>query len=121
MQHSTGVRMRPALTGAPHLPLRRRQAISFLDTHVFHQHINHFQLVEDPADSFGGYFQKGDWHDSASPTPTPLPLPALRVLGDVHPRPHTCPRARSWLPALTVTALAHQVSSRPRLGQAPYA
>ncbi len=33
-------------------------------THPTHMHINHFQLVDAPDVSFGGYIQQGDWFDS---------------------------------------------------------
>jgi FtsP/CotA-like multicopper oxidase with cupredoxin domain len=32
--------------------------------HIFHIHVNPFQLVDEPPDTYGGYFQKGDWHDT---------------------------------------------------------
>jgi len=32
--------------------------------HVLHVHVNPFQLVAEPVHSDGGYFAKGDWHDT---------------------------------------------------------
>jgi hypothetical protein len=32
--------------------------------HILHVHVNPFQLSEDPQDTWGGYFQRGDWHDT---------------------------------------------------------
>ena len=32
--------------------------------HILHVHVNPFQLSEDPLDTFDGYFQAGDWHDT---------------------------------------------------------
>ena len=34
-----------------------------VNAHPFHLHINSFQLAADPADTSGGYFRAGDWHD----------------------------------------------------------
>ncbi|KAL1520610.1 hypothetical protein AB1Y20_022184 [Prymnesium parvum] len=38
-------------------------SLSGLVLHPFHNHINSFQIIEDPADTFDGYFRAGDWHD----------------------------------------------------------
>ncbi|KAL1511739.1 hypothetical protein AB1Y20_005027 [Prymnesium parvum] len=32
--------------------------------HPFHNHINSFQIVEEPADTSQGYYRAGDWHDT---------------------------------------------------------
>ena len=37
--------------------------LSGISVHPFHNHVNHFQIAETPADTHGGYFQAGDWHD----------------------------------------------------------
>ena len=34
------------------------------DGHPFHLHVNSYQLSVDPIDTFDGYFQAGDWHDT---------------------------------------------------------
>ncbi|KAL1519183.1 hypothetical protein AB1Y20_003443 [Prymnesium parvum] len=34
-----------------------------VDAHPFHNHVNSFQLLEDPADTANNYFRAGDWHD----------------------------------------------------------
>ena len=36
----------------------------YMVSHIFHIHVNPFQIVDEPTDTFGGYFQKGDWHDT---------------------------------------------------------
>ena len=39
-------------------------SLSGIDAHPFHLHVNHFQLVETPTDTNGGFFAAGDWHDT---------------------------------------------------------
>jgi len=38
-------------------------ALSGINAHPFHLHVNSFQLATDPADTNGDYFKQGDWHD----------------------------------------------------------
>ena len=38
--------------------------------HIFHAHVHSLQLMEEPPDTFGGYFQKGDWHDTIKGPPS---------------------------------------------------
>uniref|UniRef100_A0A7S4BW91 Plastocyanin-like domain-containing protein n=1 Tax=Chrysotila carterae TaxID=13221 RepID=A0A7S4BW91_CHRCT len=38
--------------------------VSGVDEHPFHIHVNPFQLTEALSDSYEGYFQAGDWHDT---------------------------------------------------------
>jgi FtsP/CotA-like multicopper oxidase with cupredoxin domain len=34
-----------------------------VNAHPFHNHVNHYQIVADPADTASDYFRAGDWHD----------------------------------------------------------
>ena len=38
-------------------------ALSGINAHPFHLHVNSFQLATDPANTNGDYFKQGDWHD----------------------------------------------------------
>ena len=38
-------------------------ALSGIDAHPFHLHVNHFQLTTTPTNTAGDFFQAGDWHD----------------------------------------------------------